>query len=84
MTGNNRILIIDDDPGVRDSYKEILFPVPKEEVLQKGALLFGEPGQQHEEIERQQYDLTFAEKVRKESRRLKRLSKKKALWPWPS
>jgi len=62
MTGNNRILIIDDDPGVRDSYKEILFPVPKEEVLQKGALLFGEPGQQHEEIERQQYDLTFAEK----------------------
>ncbi len=62
MTENNRILIIDDDPGVRDSYKEILFPVPKEEVLQKGALLFGEPGQQHEEIERQQYDLTFAEK----------------------
>ena len=62
MTENNRILIIDDDPGDRDSYKEILFPVPKEEVLQKGALLFGEPGQQHEEIERQQYDLTFAEK----------------------
>ena len=62
MTGNNRILIIDDDPGVRDSYKEILCPVPKADVLSKGASLFDGPIQDTVPIPWKQYDLTMAEK----------------------
>lgn len=62
MIENNRILIVDDDPGVRDSYKEILCPVPKEDVLSKGASLFYGPIQDTVSIARKQYDLTSAER----------------------
>ena len=61
MTENNRILIIDDDPGVRDSYKEILSPFAKEDVLSKGVSLFDRPKQESVPIERKKYDLTMAE-----------------------
>lgn len=62
MFENNRILIIDDDPGVRDSYNEILCPVLKEDVLSKGASLFDGPIQDTVSIPWKQYDLTMAER----------------------
>jgi len=65
MVRNNRILIVDDDSGVRDSYKEILCPVPKEDVLSKGASLFDEPTQDAKTVTWKQYKLTLAEKGEK-------------------
>jgi len=62
MFENNRILIIDDDPGVRDSYKEILCPVPKEDVLSKGASLFDEPTESAKLIVHKKYELTLVER----------------------
>ncbi|GAB6908711.1 conserved hypothetical protein [Desulfosarcina cetonica] len=42
MTSNHRILIIDDDPGIREAYRSILQPAEKSDVLAIGARLFGE------------------------------------------
>ncbi|MBU3914507.1 response regulator [bacterium] len=39
---NNRILIIDDDPGIRETYQNILSPVSKSDFLAEGASLFGD------------------------------------------
>jgi len=41
--GNHRLLIIDDDPGARESYREILSPSPLENILAMGAYLFQGP-----------------------------------------
>jgi len=62
MIENKRILVVDDDPGVRDSYKEILCPAAKNDVLSKGASLFGGPVQDTVSIPWKQYDLVMAEK----------------------
>jgi two-component system NtrC family sensor kinase len=43
MTENRRLLIIDDDPGVRESFKSIFDTPGLEEVEQQGAALFGLP-----------------------------------------
>ncbi len=40
MIKNYRILIIDDDPGIRDTYRQILADRKPDELLQKGSLLF--------------------------------------------
>lgn len=40
---NSRLLIIDDDPGAREAYKEILSPSPMENILAMGAYLFNGP-----------------------------------------
>lgn len=40
MKKNLRILIVDDDPGIQFSYREILTPQPEGSVLSKGAALF--------------------------------------------
>jgi two-component system, NtrC family, sensor kinase len=62
MIANDRILIIDDDPGIRETYREILAPSPKEDVLSKGASLFSEPFEKVKPIVHRKYKLTLAEK----------------------
>jgi len=59
--GNNRILIVDDDPGVRDSYKEILYPTCAENIVARGASLFDGPTQDTQPVGQKQYDLVLAE-----------------------
>lgn len=44
MEENNRVLIIDDDEGIRETYQEIFTPEQKLDVVsKKGMTLFGEP-----------------------------------------
>jgi len=57
MTENKRILVVDDDPGVRDSYKTILSPPPAKDVIAKGALLFDETAEDTKPSSKKQYDL---------------------------
>ena len=60
MTENNRILIIDDDPGIRDCYKSILSsPLQTENVLSKGASIFNEPVEDSGQVSQKQYDLVL-------------------------
>ena len=61
MDQNNRILVIDDDPEIRESYHVILTPSPTEDIISKGASLFDRPMQESVPIERKKYDLTMAE-----------------------
>jgi len=61
MAENNRILIVDDDPGVRDTYRTILAPSHSPEVIAKGALIFGEEKQDDDANFSHSYDLTLAE-----------------------
>ncbi|UCD90719.1 MAG: response regulator [Desulfobacterales bacterium] len=62
MIENSRILVIDDDPGIRNTYRDLLSPSPKTDMLAKGALLFEEPGERPKLIANKQYELTLAEK----------------------
>ena len=61
MDQNSRILVIDDDPEIRESYHVILTPSPTEDIISKGASLFDQPMQESVPIERKKYDLTMAE-----------------------
>ena len=61
MNDNNRILIIDDDPGVRESYTEILSPSPSTDVLAIGNALFGGQADDYEAAAGPRYDLMLAE-----------------------
>jgi two-component system, NtrC family, sensor kinase len=61
MKTNNRILIIDDDPGIRDAYRAILEPAEKTDVCAKGAALFGEPTDRPATI-KERYTLTIVER----------------------
>ena len=60
MTKNNRILIVDDDLGVRESYSAILSPAPLEEVVSMGAALFRNPTGAAKPAPRNVYDLTVS------------------------
>ena len=62
MDQNNRILVVDDDPGARTSYQTILSAPPEKDVLAKGALLFEGTAEDTEVSLIRQYDLTMAEK----------------------
>jgi len=42
MEKNNRIIIIDDDPGIRETYRNILLPASQNDLLTEGASLFGD------------------------------------------
>ena len=42
MAMNNRVLIVDDDPGVRESYTAILTADSHSEVIDEGSILFGD------------------------------------------
>jgi len=57
MIENKRILIVDDDPGIRDSYKGILSPLHADNVLSKGASLFDEPVEDAGPVSQNRYDL---------------------------
>lgn len=59
---NNRILVVDDDPGIRDSFENILTPSPLPDILSAGVSLFEE---QVKDVEpataRRLYDLVLVE-----------------------
>jgi len=62
MNDNNlRIIVIDDDPGVRDAFKEILTQPPTSGITEKGAALFGEEMPGIPSCSPQTYELTLAE-----------------------
>jgi len=61
MEENRRVLVVDDDPGVRESYREILSPSHRDDVLPKGASLFDEPNRGTEPVARKQYYPVLAE-----------------------
>jgi signal transduction histidine kinase len=61
MTENPRILVVDDDPGVRDAFKEILAPSRTSNIAEKGAVLFGDPDSEPEPCPPNAYDLMLAE-----------------------
>jgi len=59
---NNRILVVDDDPGIRDSFENILTPSPLPDVLSAGASLFEEQIKDDKPAAaRMLYDLTLVE-----------------------
>ncbi len=61
---NSRIIVIDDDPGIRETYLSILSDPKNREVLSKGAALFDEdpiPAQQA----REQFEVTLIEQGEK-------------------
>ncbi len=60
MNENNRILIVDDDPGVRDSYQEILAPIDAGNLLSEVANLFGDSPQETPPLQHIAYELTLA------------------------
>ena len=55
----NRILIVDDDPGARESYREILSPSPLENILSIGSFLFDGPKRLDPPPVSSHYDLTL-------------------------
>jgi signal transduction histidine kinase len=61
MDDNQRILVIDDDPGVRDAFKEILTASPTSGIAERGAALFGEETPSPASCSSQSYDLTLVE-----------------------
>ncbi len=61
MDDNQRILVIDDDPGVRDAFKEILVLSPTSGIAERGAALFGEETPSLPSCPPQSYELTLAE-----------------------
>ena len=61
MTENPRILVVDDDPGVRDAFREILAPSQTSNIAEKGAALFGDPGSEPEACTPETYDLILVE-----------------------
>ncbi|MCK4303751.1 MAG: hypothetical protein KAY24_05900 [Candidatus Eisenbacteria sp.] len=62
MMKEMRILIVDDDPGVRDAYQEILSPGDSVDVAAKGAALFGGTPVSEAPSPPRQYDLALAER----------------------
>jgi len=61
MPQNRSILVIDDDPGVRESYDQILSPSPVSGILSKGRDLFTETDQDTGATPGRQYDITLTD-----------------------
>lgn len=61
MDANNRILIVDDDAGVRNSYRDILKREEKRNVLSEGAALFSGDPADVGSLRKKRYDLTLVE-----------------------
>jgi len=59
MHANDRIIIIDDDPGIRQSYRELLGKQQPSPAAEKGAALFGDAALELP-VRRREYDLVFA------------------------
>jgi two-component system, NtrC family, sensor kinase len=62
MEKNLRILIIDDDPGVRESYEAILSPKEHEDVVSMGQALFGSSPEKSRSSETIRFDLVTTER----------------------
>ncbi|MBF0202903.1 MAG: response regulator [Desulfamplus sp.] len=59
---NKRILIIDDDEGIRETYQGIFAPEEESDILQKGATLFGAiSSEKPKSREKRNYQLSVAE-----------------------
>jgi CheY-like chemotaxis protein len=57
---NNRILVVDDDPGIRESFKRIFNPPQLNDILTEGASLFDEQIKDGEPVSAHRpYDLTL-------------------------
>ena len=61
MDANNRILIVDDDAGVRNSYRDILKREEKRDILSEGAALFSGALSDVGPLRQKSYDLTLVE-----------------------
>ncbi len=61
MSENTRIVIIDDDPGIRDAYRDILAPDSASDILAKGSALFGDSPLAHDSADREHYELALIE-----------------------
>jgi two-component system NtrC family sensor kinase len=77
MRDNNRILIVDDDAGVRDSYSEILRPSSASDLVAKGASLFGEPSMAPARQIQKTYDLTLVDRGEKAVRTIEAAKEEK-------
>jgi sigma-B regulation protein RsbU (phosphoserine phosphatase) len=58
---NRSILIVDDDPGVRDSYDQILAPKPVSDIMTKGRDLFAAQDEDTGASPNLQYDITLTD-----------------------
>ena len=58
---NKSILIVDDDPGVRDSYDQILSSKPVSDIISKGKDLFAEKDETSGAKPSRQYDITLTD-----------------------
>lgn len=61
MDQNNRILIIDDDEGVRETYAGIFIPEKKSDALSRGQQLFDKETFAPPPLKRRAYDICLAE-----------------------
>ena len=62
MDKNNRILIVDDDPRIRATYREILSPPLKPVMFSKGIALYRKTVQEMKPIPHRSYELILAER----------------------
>jgi CheY-like chemotaxis protein len=62
---NKRILVVDDDSGIRESYVDILDPAPTPEILTRGANLFETKKANQERRYLESYELTLVERGQK-------------------
>ncbi|MDM8537706.1 HD domain-containing protein [Desulfobacterales bacterium HSG17] len=58
---NRKLLFVDDEKGVRESYERIFSISPIDNALEKGSLLFGGETGEHSTPDVAEYDLAFAE-----------------------
>lgn len=72
MKENNRVLIIDDDEGIRETYQGIFTPEQQSDVVSKGMALFGQPERgstlaekSEQAVSKKNYELSQAENGRK-------------------
>jgi len=59
---NLNVLIVDDDPGVRESYRDILAPAAENDLLAMGATLFKDVCPEPVAVDRPRYRLTLVER----------------------
>jgi CheY-like chemotaxis protein len=60
-TYNSRILVVDDDAGVRDSYRQTLTAAPASGIITKGAALFEEKAPDRGTPPENQYDVILTD-----------------------
>ena len=61
IPNNKKILIIDDDPGVRESYDQILSAQPISDIMAKGRDLFAEKDQPGTATPGRDYDIALTD-----------------------